>query len=162
MIAFERLEDGVADASGALGGRQIAGTWVNRRGMAKKLVSTVAGGELGGAVGSVAAAHVAGRSSAGRSSAALAKTPDFGRDAYLAVGENDVALVRAKQGLVKLKVTDDVVARAARSDVRQVGLGSGKLACPLTITFGDGACWEFDVPRGGKSAAQQVVNLLGG
>jgi hypothetical protein len=85
------LEDVVADASGALGGRQLAGTWVNRRGTAKK-----------------------------------------------------------------------VVARAARSAVAQVELGGGKLACPLTITFGDGGRWEFDAPRGGRSAAQRVVSTLGG
>jgi hypothetical protein len=51
----------MADASAALGAVQIAGTWVNRRGTAKKLVSTVAGRELGGAVGSVAAGRIADR-----------------------------------------------------------------------------------------------------
>ena len=43
----------MADASGALGARQIAGTWINRSGTAKKLVSTVAGGELGRVVTSL-------------------------------------------------------------------------------------------------------------
>jgi hypothetical protein len=147
----------MADASGALGSPQIAGTWVNRKGTAKKLVSTVAGGELGGAVGSFAAARAAGSSSAVRG-----ETPEFGRDAYLAVGDSDVALVRVKQGLMKLKVTDEVVARAARSAVTQAELGGGKLACPLTLTFGDGGRWEFDVPRGGRWAAQRVVASLGG
>jgi hypothetical protein len=117
---------------GALGGRQIAGTRVNRKGTAKKLVSTVAGGQAGGAVGSFAAERLA-----GRSSVAVLGTPEFGRDAYLAVGENDVALVRAKQGLMKLRVTDEVVARAARSEVSRIELGTGKLACPMTITFSD-------------------------
>src|ERR1700744_2818268 len=112
MYVGIRTEGDMADASGALGGRQVAGTWVNRKGTAKKLVSTVAGGEVGGAVGSFAAANLA-----GRSSAVLIETPDFGRDAYLAVGEHDVALVRVKQGLMKLKLTDEVVARADRSQV---------------------------------------------
>jgi len=147
----------VADASGALGGRQVAGTWVNRRGTAKKLVSTVAGSNVGGAVGSFAADRVA-----GRSSGVPADTPEFGRDGYLAVGENDVALVRVKQGLMKLKVTDEVLARAARSEVTRVDLGSGKLACPLTITFSDGGRWEFDVPRGGRSGAQRLATSLEG
>ncbi|HTR70505.1 MAG TPA: hypothetical protein VMH41_09810 [Mycobacteriales bacterium] len=147
----------MADASVALGGRQIAGTWINRRGTANKLVSTVAAGELGGAVGSFAADRVV-----ERSLRAVVETPEFGRDAYLAVGENDVAVVRAKQGLMKLKLTGEVVARAARSDVTRVELGGGKLACPLTITFNDGARWEFDVPRGGKSAAERVITSLGG
>jgi hypothetical protein len=96
-----RSEDDMADASGALGGRQIAGTWVNRKGTAKKLVSTVAGGEVGGAVGSFAAAQAA-----GRSSTLLMATPDFGRDAYLAVGEHAVALVRVKQGLMVVTSLD--------------------------------------------------------
>jgi hypothetical protein len=150
-------EDSMADASGALGEREIAGTWVNPRGSAKKLVSTVAGGQLGGAVGSAAAGRVA-----DRSSAVVSDTPEFGRNAYVAVGENDVALVRVKQGLVKLKVTDEVLARAARSEVTGAEVGSGTLACPLTITFINGAWWEFDVPRAGKSAAQQVATSLGG
>ena len=45
----------MADASGALGGRQVAGTWINRRGTAKKMVSKVGASELGGVIGSVAA-----------------------------------------------------------------------------------------------------------
>jgi hypothetical protein len=151
------MEDAMADPSGALGGHQIAGTWVNRRGTAKTLVSTVAGGQIAGAVGSFAAGQVA-----GRSSAVVIETPEFGRNAYLAVGEDDVALVKAKQGLMKLRVTDEVVARAARSQVSGAELGGGKLACPLTITFGDGARWEFDIPRAGRSAAQRVVTSLGG
>jgi hypothetical protein len=147
----------MADASGALGGRQIAGSWVNRKGTAKKLVSTVAGGQVAGAVGSFAADRVA-----GRSAAVVVETPDFGRDGYLAVGENDVVLVRVKPGLMKPKLTDEVVARAARGDVTRAELGKGKLASPLTITFSDGARWEFDIPRAGRPAAQRVVTSLGG
>lgn len=59
-------------------------------------------------------------------------------------------------------VNREVVARAARSDVARAELGGGKLACPLTITFSDGARWEFHVARGGKSAADRVVASLGG
>jgi hypothetical protein len=150
------LEGAVADASAAPGGRQVAGTWVDRKGAAEKLVPTVTGGEVGGTVGSFTARRVAGRSSA------VVETPDFGRDGYLAVGENDVELVRAKQGLMKLNVTDAVVARATRGEVTRVELGSGTLACPLTIPFSDEARWEFDVPRSGRSAARRVVTSLGG
>jgi hypothetical protein len=114
---MNRVEVTMADASGALGGRRIAGTWVNRRGTAKKRVSKVGASELGGVIGSVGADRVT-----ARSSPVLVETPEFGRDA----------------------------------------LGGGKLACPLTITFSDGARWEFDVARGGKSAADRVVASLGG
>jgi hypothetical protein len=149
----------MADASSALGAPQLAGTWVNNKGTAKRLVASVAGREIAGAVGSVAAGSVAARSSG---DGAATDTPDFGRDAYLAVSDSEVALVKAKQGLMKLKLTDEVHARAPRTEVVSAELGNGKLACPLTITFGNGSRWEVDVPRGGKSAAEQVVSLLAG
>jgi hypothetical protein len=147
----------MADASSALRAPQLAGTWVNNKGTAKKLVASVAGGEFAGAVGSVAAASIAGRPSDG-----VADTPDFGRDAYLAISDSEIALVKTKQGVMKLKITDEVHARAARTEVAHAELGSGKLACPLTITFANGSRWELDVPRGGKGAAEKVVSLLGG
>jgi hypothetical protein len=147
----------MADASSALRAPQLAGTWVNNKGTAKRLVASVAGRELAGAVGSVAAGGIAARSAAG-----VADTPDFGRDAYLAISDTELALVKAKQGVMKLRLTDEVHARAARTDVVHAELGGGKLACPLTITFTDGSRWELDVPRGGKSAAEKVVSLLGG
>jgi hypothetical protein len=147
----------MADASSALRAPQLAGTWVNNKGTAKRLVASVAGRELAGAVGSVAAGSVAGHSAGG-----VADTPDFGRDAYLAISESEIALVKTKQGLMKLKITDEVHARAARTEVAGADLGGGKLACPLTITFADGSRWELDVPRAGKSAAERVVSLLGG
>ncbi len=117
-IRQDRIGGTVADASDALDGRQIAGTWVNRTGTAKTLVSTAARGQIGGAVGSFATERVA-----GRSSAALIETPEFDRGGYLAVGENDVALVRVKQGLMKLRVPHEVVARAARSEVTRARAG---------------------------------------
>jgi hypothetical protein len=147
----------MADASTALRAPQLAGTWVNKRGTSKRLVASVAGREFAGAVGSVAAAGIAGRSSIGASD-----TPDFGRDAYLAISESEIALVKTKTGLMKLKITDEVHARAARTEVAQAELGNGKLACPLTITFANGSRWELDVARGGRSAAQRLVTLLGG
>jgi hypothetical protein len=147
----------MADASSALRAPQLAGTWVNHKGTAKRLVASVAGRELAGAVGSVAAAGIAGRASDG-----VTQTPDFGRDAYLAISETEIALVKTKQGVMKLKVTDEVHARAPRTEVAGAELGGGKLACPLTITFADGGRWELDVPRGGKSAAEKLVGLLRG
>jgi hypothetical protein len=147
----------MANASSALRAPQLAGTWVNNKGTAKRLVASVAGRELAGAVGSVAAGSIA-----GDAPHAVADTPDFGRDAFLAISEREIALVKTKQGVMKLKITDEVHARAARAEVAHAELGSGKLACPLTITFANGSRWELDVPRGGKSAAEKLVSLLGG
>lgn len=147
----------MADASGALSAPQLAGTWVNRRGMAKKLVTSVAGREVAGAVGALAAGRMA-----GRSAGEVIETPDFGRDAYLALSDSSVALVKVRTGLMKLKVTDENHAIMPRSEVSRAELGNGTIACPLTITFANGSKWELDVPRGGKRAARQVVTLLNG
>jgi hypothetical protein len=70
-------------------------------------------------------------------------------------------LVKGKQGLLGLKMTDDVVARVPRSDVASVELGSGKVAIPLTITLGDGGLWELEVARAQKRAAERLVTELG-
>src|SRR4051794_39538126 len=146
-----------ANASQALGASQVAGTYVNPRGMAKKMVTRVAASQAAGMVGGVAAGVATGSERAG-----VADSPDFGRDAYLAVSERDLALVKTKQGVMKLKITDEVIARAPRSEVTSAQVGDGKLACPLTISFANGATWEMDVPRAGKRAAKAVVTALGG
>ena len=146
-----------ADASQALGASQVAGTFVNPRGMAKKLVTGVAAGQAAGIVGGVAAGVATGGGGVG-----VADSPDFGRDAYLAVSERDLALVKTKQGVMKLKITDEVIARASLSEVTSAQVGDGKLACPLTISFANGATWAMDVPRAGKKAAKAVVSALGG
>jgi hypothetical protein len=146
-----------ADASQALGASQLAGTFVNPRGMAKKFVTRVAASQAAGIAGGVAAGIATGDERVG-----VADAPDFGRDAYLAVSERDLALVKTKQGVMKLKITDEVIARAPRSEVTSAQVGDGKLACPLTISFADGATWVMDVPRAGKKAAKAVVTALGG
>lgn len=146
-----------ADASQALGASQLAGTFVNPRGMAKKFVTRVAASQAAGIAGGVAAGIATGDERAG-----VADSPDFGRDAYLAVSERDLALVKTKQGVMKLKITDEVIARAPRSEVTSAEVGDGKLACPLTISFANGATWVMDVPRAGKKAAKAVVTALGG
>src|ERR1041385_2941998 len=132
----------MADGAGALGAPQVAGAWVNRRGKAKRTMSTVSGAEIGGVVGSVVGAGL------GKGSPQpTAETPQFGAFAYLAVGADEVALVKGKQGLVGLKMTGDVVARAPRSEVASVELGQGKVAFPLTVTFTNGSQWDLEVAR---------------
>jgi len=146
-----------ADASQALGASQLAGTFVNPRGMAKRFVTRVAANQAGGMVGGAVAGVATGDQRVG-----VADSPDFGRDAYLAVSERDLALVKTKQGVIKLKITDEVIARSPRSEVASAQVGGGKLACPLTICFANGDTWEMDVPRAGKRAAKAVVTALGG
>jgi len=145
----------MADAADVLGAPEVAGAWVNRRGKAKRTMSTVAGAEIGGAVGSVVGAGI----SQG-SPRPTAETPDFGGFAYLALSADELVLVKGKQGLVKLKMTDEVVAKVPRSDVTSIEAGEGKIAAPLTITFSDGGQWDLEVARAHRSAAEQVVAEL--
>jgi len=146
------------DASSALGAPQVVGAWVNRRGKAKRGMSTIAGAEIGGAVGAVVSAGMSGKGSPKPS----AETPNFGAVAYLGVSAGELVLVKGKQGLIGLKMTDEVVARAPRSDVVSAELGPGKVAFPLTITFEDGGQWDLEVARAGRGAAERVVAELSG
>ena len=92
------------DASSALGAPEIAGSLVNPKGFTKKVTASTAGSQLGGAIGSMAAGVIA-----GPASGSPAETPSFGRVGYIAVSENEVALVKTKSGAFKMKVTDEVL-----------------------------------------------------
>jgi hypothetical protein len=148
----------MADASSALGAPEIVGAWVNRQGKARRTMSTVSGAEIGGVVGSVVGAGI----SRGGSPPPTAETPAFGAFAYLALSAGELVLVKGKQGLTKLKMTDEVVARVPRSEVASVDLEPGKLASPLTITFSGGGQWQLEVARAHRGAAERVVAELGG
>jgi hypothetical protein len=147
----------MADASTALGAPEVAGVWVNRRGMAKRGMGAVAGAQIGGAVGAAVGSGL----SKG-SPQPTPETPNFGGFGYLGVSATELVLVKGKRGLVGLKMTDDVVAKVPRSDVVSVDFGEGKLASPLTITFGNGSQWELEVARASRGAGQRVVAELAG
>jgi hypothetical protein len=142
------------EGSQALGASEIAGTLVNPRGMAKKMTASVAGGQIAGAVGSVAASTLAARNSR------ATEMPSFGRVGYVAVSADEVALIKTKTGAFKMKVSDEVLARAPRSEVASAELDEGRLLSHLKIAFGNGVTWEFDVPRQAKRTAQDVVRAL--
>jgi len=148
----------MADASSALGAQQVAGGWVNRRGKAKRGMGTVAGAQIGGVVGAAVSAGL----SKGGSPQPTPETPEFGAFGYLAVSATDLVLVRGKQGLTGLKMTDDVVAKVSRDDVVSANLGKGTIASALSITFADGAQWELEVARASKGAGERIVAELGG
>jgi hypothetical protein len=140
------------EGTAALGAPVIAGTMVNPRGFGKK----VSVGAVGGAIGALAATAVASRSS--RASDA----PAFGRVAYLAATETEVGLIRAKSGALKMKVTDEALARAPRAELHAVELRDGKLISYMRLQFANGTVWEFDVPKIGKKNAKELVFALGG
>jgi hypothetical protein len=140
--------------SNALGAPEIAGTLVNPKGYAKKAVARVAGREVAGLVGSVAAGLAAREAAQG-----APDLPDFGRVGYVAVSATDVALLKTKYGW-KMTPTEEVLARASRSELASVELGEGKMVSHLRLTFANGQLWEFDVPRSDKKTAKAVVTAL--
>ena len=144
------------DASQILGSPQLAGVKVNPRGAAKSRIAGSAGAGVGGIVGGALGASA--DKIAGRQPQGASETPKFGRVAYLAVSEDELALIKLK-GLVTFAL-DEVIARVPRSDVASAELGSG-IAPSLTITFADRDSWRLEVPRPSKKDAQAVVHALG-
>jgi hypothetical protein len=140
--------------SAALGAPELAGTLVNPKGYAKKSVARVAGREVAGLVGSVAAGLAAG-------DVGTPDLPDFGRVGYVAVSETEVAVLKTKTGW-KMTPTDEVLVRAARSELASVELDEGRMVSHLTLRFANGRLWQFDVPRSDKKTAKAVVAALGG
>lgn len=108
-------------------------------------------------MGSIAATVIS-----GRTSGTVTELPNFGRVGYVAVSDSDVALVKTKTGPLKMKVGDEVLARAPRGEIAAAELDQGRLLSHLKITFTNGAIWQFDVPKQGKKTAQGVVRALGG
>ena len=133
------------DASQVLGSPQLAGAKVNPRGMARRVA--------GGVTGTLPA-----RIAYGPSVRASAETPTFGRLAFVAVTESELALIKLKSGVVRVFL-DEVVERVPRSAVASAELGGG-VAPPLTIVFTDGSTWDLEVPRPSKGHAKAVVDEL--
>ena len=140
------------DASGVLGAPEIAGTFVNPKGMTKKVTASVAGGEIAGVAGNLAAGLATGPTYAG-----APDVPDFGRVAYVAASADEIAIVKTKSGMLKMKVSDEVLARVPRSEIASAELDEGRLLSHLKIAFGDDVAWEFDIPKANKKSAQALV-----
>jgi len=145
------------DASRALGAPEVAGSPLNPKGLTNKVTASAAGSQIGGAIGNVGAGVIA-----GRTSGAAAEMPSFGRVGYVAVSEDDVALVKTKTGAFKMKISDEVLARVPRSEVASVELDQGVLLSHLKIELTNGVGWQFDVPKQAKKTAQGVTRALGG
>jgi hypothetical protein len=63
---------------------------------------------------------------------------------------------------LKMKISDEVLARVPRAEVASADLDQGVLLSHLKISFANGVIWHFDVPKQGKKTAQEVVRALGG
>ena len=115
------------------------------------------GGVVGGAIGTAAVT-----ASTGGAYAGAPGVPDFGRVGYVAVTADEVALIKTKTGMIKMKVSDEVLVRAARNELMRAELDAGTLLSHLKLEFDNGVKWEFDVPKAGKKSATAVVQALGG
>jgi len=135
----------------------LAGTLVNPKGMTKKVTASVAGGQIAGVAGNLAANLATGGPYAG-----APEVPSFGRVGYVGASADELALVKTKSGAFKMKVTDEVLASVPRTDISSVELDQGKLLSHLKIVFANGVTWEFDVPKMAKKTAQELVTTLGG
>jgi hypothetical protein len=129
------------DASEALGSPQVAGTFVSPKGHTRNLTARVAGFP-GGEV--------------------AAGAPKFGDVGYVALSEDELAIVTGKHGLFKPKVGSEVIARASRTDITAAELDGGALKAAMRFQFADGGSWEFEVPKIYRKTAEQVVRALGG
>jgi hypothetical protein len=148
------------DASALLGSPQLAGVKVNPRGLGKAVGAQASGASVGGALGAAVSAARGQRAEKERAQyASASRTPEFGRLAYLAVTDSEVALITLKSGLVTVKL-DEVIARRPRGDLVSAVLGKGVSTAPLTITLADGETWELEVPGPSKKHARGVVEVL--
>jgi hypothetical protein len=134
------------DASSVLGAKEVAGSEVAPRSLAKKLTAAVSG-------------HTRERAEGGSDDPA-GPLPAF-RTAYLALSKRDLVLVKMKSGLLTMKLTDTALARANRRQIESVAWEGGKLMSQLAISFSNGVVWEFNVTHAARSSAESIVRVLG-
>ena len=118
-----------------------------------------------GAIGAAAAAGVGGLAGAamGAAQKRAASSVDLGDQmGFLTVTNDDVTLFKTNRSLVGLKpkVSDEVIAQVARSDITSSSLTKGKLVSVFELDFADGSRWEFDVARQHRKDAEQVAQAL--
>ena len=155
------------DASEVLGSAQLAGVKVNPVGFGKRTAGRFGGAGAGAGVGGAISAGLTTAigmkaEKQAQQAAAQSRTPDFGRLAWLAVTEHDLALVELKQdGMVGLRL-ESVIERVPRTDLASAELGrAGLFSPPLTLGFADGNTWRLEVPLPSKKHAKEVVATLG-
>jgi hypothetical protein len=137
------------DASAVLGSRQLAGVKINPPGSAwrQSMMQT----------GTLAAGIVLG----GPPPPGPDDTPPFGRLAYLAVTDQELALVTLRARQLVMMQAAQVIARVPRSGLQTAELGPGYVAL-LSVNFADGGTWRLEIPPPSKRYARAVVRALGG
>jgi hypothetical protein len=152
------------DSSAILGVPELAGMQISRLGTYKATLTRTrvysgAAGTLGGSL--VWSRLLRKKLARERELEATSTAPQFGSRAYLALTEEDLALIKADVSTrVKL---EEVLIKVPRRDVSSAELGSpgGPLfSIPLTITFTNGERWLFEVPRVVKGRGKKLVAML--
>jgi hypothetical protein len=152
------------DASEILGTAQLAGVMVSPLGAGLQTGAKF-GGAGGGLAGAVAIAAVKRKANKETAQAAAGSTaPEFGRWAFLAVTDDELALIDLASKRSGRLVLGDVIARIPRAEVASGEVGSARTAfpLPLTVAFSGGDAWLLEVPRWAKKQAGKVVGLLAG
>jgi hypothetical protein len=123
----------------------LAATFVQSRGSFRKQLAGGLGGPVGAAIGTVG----------------LRPNPlPPAAIGYLGVFEDDVVLFRGKRGMTKYKTTNEVILSFPRTDVASATVRGGVVTVILTVSFTDGATWEFEVARVAAGQARRVAELL--
>ncbi len=158
------------NATQVLGSDELAGVKVNPRGlgraiMARSVGSSAGGGLAGAAIGAVAETVIQKKFAASadrqRAEAASSSAPPFRKLAWLAVTQDELALLELDIRTT-LKLTGTVLARVPRAGVAAVDVARSKpmVAAPITVSFTDGQVWVFEIPTFSKGKARALAALL--
>jgi hypothetical protein len=123
---------------------------VSPKGLTKNVTGATAAGMVGGIAGRVVADRALQPGGA----------PAFGNIGYVVATAADVVIAKGKTGMMKPKVTNEIVASRPRAEIASVGLDPHMLTATLTIAFADGDAWTFEVPKAHRAGAQRVVQVL--
>jgi hypothetical protein len=138
------------DTTELLGSRQLAGAVMLTRGQAWQHDISRQVGLVGPAIG-VAARKIAKEDTS--------QTPQFGRSAFLAVTDREVALLSVRRG--GAGNLGEVIARMPRTEVASAKLSPGFLRTNLTIAFTSGGTWEFEQSPLVRPVLVKIIRALG-
>ncbi len=144
------------DASELLGESQVAGASVKPIGSASRQAAIIGPGVGGGLAAGATSRLMDGKKSRDLRSS---QTPRFGSLGFLAVTDQELALIRVNMGVTKGKLVD-VVARVPRSRVASAEM-TGVWFVHLVVNFADGTRWAFEVSPQNKRQARTVAGLFG-
>jgi hypothetical protein len=150
------------DASSQLGAPQVAGVQIQRLGTYKQTVGGLGGAGTMKIASLILRFAMRGKLAAERDEAVASDAPDFGVRAYLALSDEDLAIVAVTVG--SRLALGDVLVRVHRSEVVSATLGDKAGmplgSPPLMITLRDGRRWLFETPRVTRRLARTLVTEL--